>query len=110
MAKWTVEWLKLPDGTIPANCRMRDDLADVHEARDRQGETLYRLFVYWDKRQRTLVLLDGRTKPNGTALDKSEYEEIERLADIVKAADPKDPPFASADDFARILVDLPLGE
>jgi len=29
---------------------MKGDLADLHEVRDKQGETLYRLFVLWQRR------------------------------------------------------------
>jgi hypothetical protein len=79
---------------------MSGDLAHVHEARDKQGETLYRLFLRWHRDERRVVILDGRSKPNKTALAVSEYGQIKELAD---KADEDPPPFATAADFARVM-------
>jgi hypothetical protein len=51
---------------------MTGDLEHVHEARDKQGEKLYRLFLRWHRDERRVVILDGRSKPNKTALAASE--------------------------------------
>jgi hypothetical protein len=80
---------------------MKGDLADLHESRDKQGETLYRLFVKWQREERRVVLIDGRTKPNGTALSEDEYRAIRELADLL---DEEPPPFATVDDFARLAL------
>ena len=81
---------------------MTGDLEHVHEARDKQGETLYRLFLRWHRDERHVVILDGRSKPNRTALAASEYERIKALAD---RADEKPPKLATASDFARVLLE-----
>jgi hypothetical protein len=85
-----------------SHCPMSGDLAHVHEARDKQGETLYRLFLRWHREERRVVLLDGRWKPNKTVLAASEYEQIKKLAD---KADEDPPLFATAADFARLLLE-----
>jgi hypothetical protein len=59
---------------------MKGDLADLHEVRDRQGETLYRLFVAWRRKERRVVVIDGREKANKTKLSDAEYEAIRALA------------------------------
>jgi phage-related protein len=41
---------------------MKGNLADLHEVRDKQGETLYRLFVLWQRKERRVVVIDGRAK------------------------------------------------
>jgi hypothetical protein len=81
---------------------MKGDLADLHEARDKHGETLYRLFLKWQRNEQRVVLLDGRTKQNQTALSKDDYAEIRRIADLLEN-DP--PPLAEADDFAQLLLE-----
>lgn len=77
---------------------MKGDLADLHEVRDKQGEMLYRLFVVWQRKERRVVIIDGRTKANRTKLGEGEYEAIARLAARV---DEDPPPFASVDDFIQ---------
>jgi Gp49-like protein DUF891 len=77
---------------------MKGAIADLHEARDKHGGTLYRLFLLWLRESHCVVYVDGRTKTNKTVLADAEYAEIQRLADLVKQ---DDPPFATADDFAR---------
>jgi hypothetical protein len=84
-----------------SHCPMKGDLANLHEVRDKQGEKLYRLFVLWRRKERHVVVIDGREKPNRTALSARDYKAVAALAAKV-ADDP--PPFASADDF--IQVDL----
>lgn len=81
-----------------SHCPMKGDLADLHEVRDKQGETLYRLFVLWQRRDRRVVIIDGRAKANKTKLSEAEYEAVRALAAKI-ADDP--PPFASVDDFIR---------
>jgi hypothetical protein len=50
-----------------------------------------------------VVVVDGGAKPNSTVLPDSFYEDLAALAAI---ADLEAPPFATADDFARIALDL----
>lgn len=82
---------------------MKGGLADLHEVRDKQGEALYRLFVVWQRNERRVVIVDGRKKANKTKLSDTEYEAIRTLA---ATADDDPPPFASADDFIRVDLDL----
>lgn len=81
-----------------SHCPMKGDLADLHEVRDKQGETLYRLFVLWQRIERRVVIIDGREKANKTKLSAGEYEAVAALAAKI-ADDP--PPFASVDDFIQ---------
>ncbi|HET9676705.1 MAG TPA: type II toxin-antitoxin system RelE/ParE family toxin [Solirubrobacterales bacterium] len=81
-----------------SHCPMKGDLADLHEVRDRQGEVLYRLFVLWQRKERHVVIVDGRKKANKTALADKEYEAVRALAASV---DDDPPPFATADDFIQ---------
>ena len=85
---------------------MHGACAQLHEARDRHGPMLYRLYLRWQRQHRRVVIVDGGAKPNSTALPESFYEE---LADLAATAEVDPPPFATADDFARIAFDL-LGE
>lgn len=80
---------------------MKGDLDRVHEVRDKHGEVLYRLFVRWHRNKRRVVILDGRSKPNQTALPGSDYAAIGELVDL---ADETSPPFAKASDFARTVL------
>jgi phage-related protein len=82
---------------------MKGNLADLHEVRDKQGEYLYRLFVSWQRKERRVVVIDGRKKANKTTLSDAEYEAVGALA--AKAAD-HPPPFASLDDFIRLDLNL----
>jgi hypothetical protein len=77
---------------------MKGSLAHLHEVRDKQGETLYRLFVLWQRNERRVVVIDGRVKANKTVLSEAEYDAIGALAAQV-ANEP--PPFATVDDFIR---------
>jgi Phage derived protein Gp49-like (DUF891) len=81
-----------------SHCPMKGGLDNLHEVRDKQGEMLYRLFVLWQRKQRRVVIVDGRKKPNKTALSKQDYEDVASLA-ATAATDP--PPFASVDDFIQ---------
>lgn len=81
-----------------SHCPMKGELADLHEVRDKQGEMLYRLFVVWHRKERRVVIVDGRAKANKTKLGKGEYEAIAALAARV---DEDQPPFASVDDFLQ---------
>jgi hypothetical protein len=81
-----------------SHCPMKGDLADLHEVRDKQGETLYRLFVLWQRKERRVVIIDGREKANKTKLSDGEYAAVAALAAKI-AEDP--PPFASVDDFIQ---------
>lgn len=53
---------------------------------------------------RRVIVVDGGAKPNSTALPDLFYEDLAALA---ATADLDPPPFATADDFARIALDLP---
>lgn len=77
---------------------MKGALAHLHEVRDKQAETLYRLFVLWQRKKRRVVIIDGRTKANRTKLSDAEYQAVQDLA--AKIADDA-PPFASVDDFIQ---------
>jgi hypothetical protein len=89
------------------HARMEGDLADLHEARDKQGDTLYRLFLLWDRQNACVWMIDGRTKPVGTALSNAEYGKIRELADLIQG---DDPPAAEAHDFATtVLLEDPAG-
>lgn len=83
---------------------MRGDLDNVHEARDKHGETLYRLFLRWQRADQRVVVLDGRFKPNNTGISASEYAKIEQLAHL---ADRGPEAFAVADDFAATILTGP---
>jgi len=87
-----------------SHCPMKGDLVDLHEVRDRQGETLYRLFVLWQRQERRVVLIDGRTKANRTKLADAEYEAV---AAFVARLREDGSCLASVDDF--IQADLKLG-
>jgi len=80
--------------------------AQLHEARDRHGHMLYRLYLCWQRHHNRVVIVDGGAKPNSTTLPDSFYDELAALAATAEL-DP--PPFATADDFARIALDL-LGD
>lgn len=117
--RWKTEWLldrSQDPASIPAyrflkglpvpdqwadrhsHCAMKGDLADLHEVRDKQGETLYRLFVLWQRKERRVVIIDGREKANKTRLSDREYEAVAALATTITEGPP---PFASVDDFIR---------
>lgn len=81
-----------------SHCAMKGDLANLHEVRDKQGERLYRLFVFWWRKERRVVIIDGREKANKSRLSDREYEAVAVLAATV-TEDP--PPFASVDDFIQ---------
>lgn len=81
-----------------SHCPMKGNLADLHEVRDKQGEVLYRLFVLWQRKERRVVVIDGRRKRNRTSLSEEEYQAIAALAATVEG---DAPPFASADDFVQ---------
>jgi hypothetical protein len=81
-----------------SHCPMKGDLDNLHEVRDRQGEMLYRLFVLWQRKERRVVVVDGRKKPNRTVISERDYKAVASLVAAV-ATDP--PPFASVDDFIQ---------
>jgi 1,2-phenylacetyl-CoA epoxidase catalytic subunit len=83
------------------HARMKGDLADLHEARDKQGDTLYRLFLRWDRDVGRVWIIDGRSKPNNTVLSDADYGEIRAQADLTMD-DP--PPLATTDDITRIVL------
>jgi hypothetical protein len=82
---------------------LKGDADRVHQVGDKHGETLYRLWVRWQRDDKRVVVLDGRIKRNDTALPDAEYEEAQRLADL---ADVGADSFATADDFALLALDL----
>lgn len=85
---------------------MRGACAQLHEARDRHGEMLYRLYLRWQRNERRVVVIDGGAKPNATALPEGFYDDLAALGAI---ADQDTSSFATADDFARIALKL-LGD
>lgn len=85
---------------------MRGPCAQLHEARDRHGQTLYRLYLRWQRQDHRVVVVDGASKPNSSTLLDSFYED---LAAFAATADQQPAPFATADDFARIALEL-LGD
>lgn len=80
---------------------MHGACAHLHEARDRHGQMLYRLFLRWQRDERRVVIIDGGTKVNATTLPEVFYENLAALASTIET-DP--PPFAVADDFARLAL------
>lgn len=84
------------------HARMEGDLDDLHEARDKHGETLYRLFLLWQRDKARVWMIDGRTKAVQTTLKASEYRKIRELANLILEEDP--PPAATVDDFAQTLL------
>jgi hypothetical protein len=80
---------------------MRGALGHLHEIRDRYGQTLYRLFVCWLRDEQTVVVIDGREKPNKTVLTEEDYAEIAKLAERIDE-DPR--PFASFDDAVSLVL------
>lgn len=82
--------------------QMSGELEHVHEARDKHGETLYRLFLRWHRDEGRVVILDGRSKPNKTVLSAGDYDRIKTLADH---ADEGAPSLATAADLARLLLE-----
>ncbi len=70
----------------------------LHEARDRHGQMLYRLYLLWQRREKRVVILDGGAKPNAAALPNSFYDDLAALAATINE---NPTPFAVADDFAR---------
>lgn len=59
-----------------------------------QGKTHYRVFcrLDYDAKNRDkplLVVIDGRSKPDGTVLSRSDYAEIKRLGDEYFAVNPR---------------------
>jgi hypothetical protein len=45
---------------------MHGTCAQLHEARDRHGQMLYRLYLRWQRDDRRVVVVDGGAKPNST--------------------------------------------
>jgi len=70
----------------------------LHEARDRHGQMLYRLYLLWQRHEKRVVVVDGGAKPNATTLPNSFYDD---LAARAATANENPAPFAVADDFAR---------
>jgi hypothetical protein len=80
---------------------MRGACAQLHEARDRHGQMLYRLYLRWQRDARRVVITDGGVKPNATALPDAFYADLAAFASTI---DNDPPPFAVADDFARLAL------
>ena len=81
-----------------SHASMHGACAHLHEARDRHGQTLYRLYLLWQRTDKRVVIIDGGSKPNSTTLPNSFYNDLAALA---ATAETKPAPFAVADDFAR---------
>lgn len=84
-----------PDSHKP----MHEPVECCHEARDKQGQTLHRLYLVWKRDEKLVVVVDGRSKANNTVIEDAEYEKIAALA---RGARDGDYTVAGADDFARL--------
>lgn len=82
---------------------MHGSCAHLHEPRDRHGNMLYRLYLRWQRDVKRVVIIDGGAKPNSTALPDSSYEGLATFATTIEQ---QPPPFAVADDFARLALEL----
>jgi hypothetical protein len=80
---------------------MRGACAHLHEARDRHGQMLYRLYLRWQRDERRVVIIDGGVKPNTTTLPNAFYDDLAALAATIEH---DLLPFAVADDFARLAL------
>jgi hypothetical protein len=85
---------------------MRGACAHLHDARDRDGQMLYRLYLRWQRDERRVVIIDDGVKPNATALPDAFYDGLAALAATIEN---EPPPFAVADDFARLALDAQPG-
>ncbi len=77
---------------------MHGTCGHLHEARDRHGQMLYRLYLLWQRHEKRVVIVNGAAKPNSTMLPDSFYDDLAVLA-ATAGEDPA--PFAVADDFVR---------
>lgn len=77
--------------------------AHLHEARDRHGQVLYRLYLHWDRSERRVVVLAGGAKRNSTALPESFYAGPAGLAATLSH---RPPPLATADDVLRLALSV----
>lgn len=80
---------------------MHGSCAHLHEARDKHGQTLYRLYLRWQRNDSRVVIIDGAAKPNSTALSDFFYDDLAAMAAM---ADGGHACFAVADDFARKVL------
>ena len=67
---------------------MHGDMAGIFEVRSRQGDRLHRLFCLLDRKHPagpTLVMLDGDSKLNRTAMRRSVYRRIRERRDEYRA-------------------------
>lgn len=80
---------------------MHGSCSRMHEARDKHGQMLYRLYLLWQREAHRVVIVDGGAKPNSTALPNSFYDDLAALA---TTADCDPASFAVADDFARRVL------
>jgi hypothetical protein len=67
---------------------MRGEMAGIFEVRCRQGDQLHRLFCLLDRNHPggpALVMLDGDSKPNRTAMPKSVYRRVRGHRDNYEA-------------------------
>ena len=54
---------------------MHGSCAHLHEARDKHGQTLYRLYLLWQRSHKRVVIIDGGSKPNSTTLPDPFYDD-----------------------------------
>lgn len=78
---------------------MRGDLSFMYEVRDRQDQTLYRLYLIWDRATADIVMVDGKSKPNDTAISQRQYDTLAELGQRILATDPR--PYATVDDVIK---------
>jgi hypothetical protein len=59
---------------------MHGSCEHLHEARDKHGQMLYRLYLLWQRNHKRVVIIDGGVKPNSTALPDSFYDDLAAFA------------------------------
>ncbi len=85
------------------HCAMHSACSHLHEARDRQDQTLYRLYLRWQRDCQRVVILDGGRKANDTILPTDFYK---RIAALGHEAEVDPSPFATPDDMVQIALHL----
>jgi hypothetical protein len=75
---------------------MRGVCAQLHEARDRHGQMLYRLYLRWQREHHRVVIVDGGAKPNSTTLPDSFYEDLAALTATANSTRHRSPPLTTS--------------
>lgn len=85
-----------------SHCPMHGDCSHMHEVRDRHDQTLYRLYLVWDRDEHHAVLVDGRIKTNNTKFPPSEYKKIGALGTLATSGTDA---LATTDDMTRLALE-----